>query len=421
MQPWSEKHWTLIDRSMQLMGQLGNIGLFIPLLAESQMGNPESMVVWLRQADGSYKYDFTVFDRYIETALKHHDRLRFVALNVWGYEAAARMWKEVRDYATFYGVRVTVQDATTGKRESFKLPKYGTPECEKLLRPMLLAVVDRLKAKGLAEKILLGLPADLGPDQATTAMFHNILEGSLPDAGWIAESHLLNPGYVYDSDTKAKMPVLYNSIVYGAEIPDPAAKRMFGWQHCKDGVLVMNFNRSGSNIMLFGYPPPWSFHTWMESTIACGRNGNGRVGADYWRIGTEFLGEGARGWGVVGGSGGSMFGRYMHSHTDESGLGRNCTDLLGPGPDGPVETVRLVNAREGIQETEARVFIEKALLDRAKPLPADLAKKCQQLLDERTNVLRLYKIGGAKVAPQGWQDRNAKLFDAAGEVARARE
>ena len=111
------------------------------------------------------------------------------------------------------------------------------------------------------------------------------------------------------------VPVRYNSIVYGADVPDPAARRLHGWQHRKD-VLVMNFNRSGSCLLLMGYPPPWSFRMWMESSIACGRNGNGRVGGDYWHIGAEILGEGQRGWGVIGGSGGSLFGRYLHSHAD---------------------------------------------------------------------------------------------------------
>ncbi|HUU43506.1 MAG TPA: glycoside hydrolase domain-containing protein, partial [Planctomycetota bacterium] len=81
VKPWSEEHWRLIDRSMQLMAEMGNVGIFIPLLAESQMGNAESMVMWTRKADGTYDDDFSIVDRYVDTALRHHDRLRFVALN----------------------------------------------------------------------------------------------------------------------------------------------------------------------------------------------------------------------------------------------------------------------------------------------------------------------------------------------------
>ena len=411
---WSDQHWKLIDQSMQLMAGMGNVGIFIPLLAESVMGNEQSMVVWDRQADGSYRYDFSVFDKYLATALKHHAprRLKFISLSVWGYESSNRTWKGPREYSSFYGSRVTVRDG--GKTESMKLPQYGTPECGALWRPLLLELKQRLAAKGLGDRILLGLPADMGPDPPTAAMFHDIL----PEAGWIAESHLLNKGYVYDVATKAMAPVKYNSIVYNGDVPDPVAQRLYGWQQRPD-ALVMNFNRSGSAMLMMYYPPAWSFRAWMEMTLAAGRNGNGRLGGDYWRMGVKLTGEGPAGWGPEGGSGGSMFGRFLHSHADESGLGRSCTDLFGPGPDGPVTTIRCENTREGMQEAEARAFIEKALLDRTRPPPPELAARAWALLDERTHVVRLWKLGGWDVAPQGWRERNARLFALAAEVAQS--
>ncbi|MBM4033580.1 MAG: hypothetical protein FJ291_17595, partial [Planctomycetes bacterium] len=221
VKPWSEAHWKLVEKSLELMGGMGNIGLFIPLLAESQMGNPESWVPWVKRADGSYQYDVGVFDRYIATALKSHDRLRFICLNVWGYEASNRTWRGPRDYASFYGARVTVFDPTTGARQNIKLPQYGTPECAALWRPLLHALRDRLKAKGLDAKIVLGLAGDMGPDPPTVAMFRDIL----PDAGWVAEAHQPQRGFVYDPASKAAVPVRFNSIVYGGEFLDPAARR----------------------------------------------------------------------------------------------------------------------------------------------------------------------------------------------------
>jgi len=170
-----------------------------------------------------------------------------------------------------------------------------------------------------------------------------------------------------------------------------------------------------------GYQPPWSFRTWMESTLAYGRAGNGRVGGDYWHIGAKLLGEGKADWGAIGGSGGTLFNRYLHSHADETGLGRSCTDLFGPGPDGPVSTIRLELAREGNQEAEARIFIEKALLNKQRPLPPDLAKRCQQLLDERTNVTRLFRLGALAahaIGPQGWQERSRRLYEMAAIVGK---
>jgi len=411
VEPWSQRHWRLIERSLEMMGEIGNMGLFFPLLAESQMGNPESMVIWVKQPDGSYKYDFSRFDRYLDTAMKYHRRLRFLSLNVWGRECSPR-----GGYENARGALVTVQDARTGERTNVKLPEYGTAECEKLWRPLLLALRDRLKARGLDELILLGLPADGAPHWSHVAMFRRIL----PEAKWIRESHFDTRAYRYDpKDKQAVVPVAYNSVVWGGSIPDPRQKRLYGWRQNPDH-LIMNFNRAGTEcLVLNGFPPPWSYRMWMESTLACGRNGNGRVGGDYWHIGAKFIGGGRANSEAVGGSSGTLFGIYLASCVGQVGLGNSTTDLFGPGPNGPVPTVRLENAREGIAEAEARIFIEKALLDKDSPLPAELAKKCQDLLDKRTNVLRMWAIGAARIAPYLWQQRARRLYDAAGEVKRA--
>ena len=408
---WSEEHWRMIERSLRLMGETGNIGLFFPLLAESQMGNAESMVVWISQGDGSYKHDFANFDRYLATALKYHTRLRFLSLNVWGGEA--QPWRG-RPAA---GALVTVLDPKTGKKSNMKLPDYGTGECEKLWRPLLTAIRDRLAKRGLKELIMLGLPYDMGPDWRQVAMFRRIL----PAAPWIRESHYNVNSYRYDAkDAKAAAPVAYNSIVWGGGVPDPAAKRMYGWRY-NPKHLVMTFNRAGASALsLRGFAPPWSYRMWMESTLAGGRNGNGRVGGDYWRIGMRPRGPGRISSEAGGGCGGTLFGSYLRSSVGQVGLGNSTTDLFAAGPAGPVSTVRLENAREGNQEAEARIAIEKALLDKGRPLPADLADECQRFLDRRTNILRMWTIRAADIARLNWQDRSRLLYDLAGKVDRAR-
>jgi len=409
--PWSAAHWKLIDRSLDLMGGMGNIGLYFPLLAESQFGNPESMVVWTRKADGSYGYDFTAFDRYLATALKSHTRLKFLALCVWGYEARGRRGGKA------YGARVTVLDPKTGKKCAMTLPEYGTAECEALWRPLLTAIAKRLAAKGLGKLIRLGLPADGSPPWQHVAMFRRIL----PEAAWIRESHFNINAFRYDpKDKKAVVPVAYNSIVWGGGVPDPAAKRLHGWRY-NPRHIIMTFNRAGASALnLHGFARPWAFRMWMESTLAGGRNGNGRVGGDFWRIGMRPRGGSGRiSSEAVGGCGGTLFGSYLPSAVGQVGLGNSTTDLFAPAPQGPVTTVRLENAREGNAEAEARIAIERALLDKARPLPAALAKRCRAILDERTNVLRMAPIGAGGIARYRWQDRTAALFAAAGDVAKA--
>ena len=101
-------------------------------------------------------------------------------------------------------------------------------------------------------------------------------------------------------------------------------------------------------------------------------------------------------------------------------------------------TVRYEIFREGIQECEARIAIERVLTNEAakKKLGAELAERCQRMLDERL-TLALKGAGGKaddikgqswryKLHPDahkwyltsGWQQRSETLFALAGEVAK---
>ena len=414
IEPWSEAHWKLIEKSLKLMGEAGNIGLIFSLLAESQMGNAESMVTWIKQPGGTFKHDFTVFDRYLETALKFHhtERLKVISLNVWGWEVMRR-----DSFAS-----VTALDPKTGKREPMKLPEYGSPECEDFWHPVLTRIYDRLRKKGLENKVMLGIPADdADPHPAHVAMFRNIL----PDVPWHREAHFEKNAYVYDiADRHKKVPVGCTSLIWNAALPDPLTKRLYGWQY-KPTHLALNFNRFGSSQNLFGFPEPWDFQTWMETTLICGRNGNGRVGVDYFRLtpAADF----PRGAGY---SAGTLFNRYPRSNVHNLSLGTSTTDLFAPIPDGPVTTIRFENALEGNQQSEARIFIEKAMVQHKKLLTAKLARRCRDLLDERTNIMRTRSTnyfdiwhdtrrGSTPFGAQNWRKKNQQLFDLAGDVQRA--
>ena len=60
---WSPRHWDLIARSMDYLGAVGSRVLYTPLIAQSNAGNEESMVRWVKQNDGTYEYDFSILDQ----------------------------------------------------------------------------------------------------------------------------------------------------------------------------------------------------------------------------------------------------------------------------------------------------------------------------------------------------------------------
>ena len=110
----------------------------------------------------------------------------------------------------------------------------------------------------------------------------------------------------------------------------------------------------------------------VEGCMISGLRGFGRIGADFWPlVGPNrrpyYLDNRYLGWGGLGIS------------------GTTTAYVIAPGRDGPIATARFEMLREGLQETEARVFIEQALADPARKdaLGHDLAARCERLLEAR--------------------------------------
>lgn len=416
VEPWSDEHWALIERSLSLIGASGNGGLMFSLLAETQMGNAESIVRWVRRPEGGWDFDFTLFDRYLDTAMRHHhpNRIHAVVLNVWGEQADVR-----RNGRPGTGAVVTVIDPDTGQTERMKLPEYGSLECEDMLRPLLHAVMERLDKRGLADHALIGTTPDATPNPAHVAMFRNIL----PETSWYRVAHIMATGFPYDlRDPDKRVPVGVISLIarHGA-VPNPAESRHYGWRET-DGTIRLLFNRGGSAWVMGGFPEPNVFRWWMESSLVSGYPGAGHIGADYFKIA-----EIPEDWPTPYHPTGTFFNKYPTSDIELLPITGSTPDLLAPGQDGPVTTVRLENSREGFQLAEARIIIERALLDEDNPLPDELSKRCRILLDERLTSIRTRRLNmlshwgalfrdQAEFGATGWRERDRRLFGLAAEV-----
>ena len=211
---------------------------------------------------------------------------------------------------------------------------------------------------------------------------------------------------------------------------DPEKGRQYGWRR-PDLIAQLNRHWTGT----IDYFPASVWRHLGEINITGDQRGVGRLGGDFWPVIKDKQGSRK----------GRIYERYNECRWRANDI---CTALLGPGPTGPVATTRLEMMREGVQECEARIFIEQALLDeklRAR-LGEDLAKRAQDLLDERVRVmlraLSTLRAGGGKrrsvTAPHAWwntpglaghawfvgsdwQQRTRKLYRLAGEVERKLE
>ncbi|GAH84827.1 unnamed protein product, partial [marine sediment metagenome] len=211
---------------------------------------------------------------------------------------------------------------------------------------------------------------------------------------------------------------------------DKTVKSMQGWGR-ED--LVAQFDRFSRE-----YHPNTRWRHLAESSITGGQRGLGRLGADYWRVLKNKRGQRV----------GRVYERYPESHWRNLSIPEA---LLAPGRNGPVATSRLEALREGVQESEARIVIERALTDDAlrARLGQDLVRRCEKYLHTRHMMmwlslsnLQLYywkpgmeykkhkkyyakdwrghpNVSGHNwFLSSDWQDRTAQLYSLAGQVAR---
>jgi len=220
----------------------------------------------------------------------------------------------------------------------------------------------------------------------------------------------------------------YTTVFGGNQFPvDPEHERYAGWRRGELQVyLLRNWHRDWDTF------PVASWRHLGEVNIAGNQRGVGHLGADFWYVLRDKRGNRR----------GRVYFRYPEGNWRSNDI---CTSLLAPGRDGPIATVRYEMMREGIQECEARIFIEKALL--GGKLDRGLAKRCRDALDDRIRTMMVAmsnleidsNIGGMadndgtswwnSAGPEGhkwfiasgWEARTRRLFALAGEVARKLE
>ena len=174
-------------------------------------------------------------------------------------------------------------------------------------------------------------------------------------------------------DAKAELSVLERaaycasvwSLVTGAD--NPTGEGRHGWRTPQPRVQ----HDRHANVH-----PMARWHLMPEVNILGQQGGVGRLGGDWWPCVRNRDGRRA----------GNARDRYPHASWRNLDMN---VQMLAPGPDGAVATHRFENLREGVQECEARIVIEQALLDgalRAK-LGPELASAAEQTLRRRANLV----------------------------------
>jgi hypothetical protein len=154
-----------------------------------------------------------------------------------------------------------------------------------------------------------------------------------------------------------------------------------------------------------------------KSRTACGL---GRIGGDFWKVINDSKGNPRA----------TLAGQYPESYWGQLNLNYCLPHIMGKGARGPVPTVRSEAFREGTQDVEVRVYLEKAIVldENREKVGEELAKRVRDFLDDRIRLVnrsggarkdmtKTKEFTAAKVA-ENWQKSSEGLLRLAVEVSK---
>ena len=173
VKPWSEKHWEALRPLMGMLARAGQKVITVSLNKRPWGGQTEdpfdAMIGWKRKADGSWDYDYTVFDRWVEfmMGLGIRGQINCYSMVPWGNRIYYFDGKENRE--------VEVE------------AKPGTKKYEEIWTPFLRSFYAHLKEKGWLDRTRIAMD-ERGPEEMKAML--GLLSRVTPDLGVaLADNH----------------------------------------------------------------------------------------------------------------------------------------------------------------------------------------------------------------------------------------
>ena len=415
VEPWSDKHLALLDKTFAILGEMGQKTLYVTVVRRTHFGNENAVVRWTKDDKGELHPDFTNAEKYLDVATRHLGKIPGVIFYCWepvesmGHAGGAGTAGRTTDRVMQY----TLWDPKTGEQKKRTGPAWGSPESKELWKRFNEGLKPVLEKRGLTGSKLFGLIGDCRPTKLT---MDDICTGA-ENPRWAVHSHFYCPEW---QGHKIGMAIALWGI--HMNICDPKQGRGFGWN--TDFWLSYYPREFAMNSPLIEHR--FKMEMWMGalSLFELGQSGRSRFACGLGRIGCDFCKVVKDDRGRVRAT---LAGYYPESYWGQLNLNYCISSILGRGKDGAVPTVRSEAFREGSQDEEARIFVEKAVeLEqyRAK-LGEDMANRLRELLDERIRMVNRWggagkdqKTGQLADAKLDLLESNGKLYAAAEEVAR---
>ncbi|NQZ67660.1 MAG: hypothetical protein HRT89_06285 [Lentisphaeria bacterium] len=380
---WSDKHFDMVGKTLALAAEANSRQVYANLTVNF-MGNntnPDALVRWVKQSGGKFKYDFTIFDKYMDMVAKTIGKPSNLRLHCW---------PSAGKYQTGGGTLVAVLEPG-GKISTMAQPTVGTPENLAFWQPVISKVLKKLKARGWLDITTFGynIYNSVPPPKMVDVAYK-----LWPEGAWSISSHCGAQDMKFlGTNPKVVMPVRYASAIRstGPKPGRPPMPRQNAF--CKatraGGGTESFFNDKSAVGDLLSV---------VEEVVNVGYDGLCEFGLNLFPLKKK-----------TGGYYIPQVGRGINW----AGSGRSTAAILAPGPDGPLGTERFEMFREGTQLCEAMLFV-KAQLGNAK-VGAALKKKAGDVLKRRKQALSRTWFGFRHM-PETY---NAELLEVAGEMAQA--
>jgi len=400
---WSDEHLALVGWSFDLMREVGTRIIYVPLFRDSTLGNEHSMIRWYKEG-GEWKCDFSAFDKYLDTAVRHLRSLDVVCVHAWGRMSGGAYFGNKDHEVKAKPFPYTLLDPATGELTDAEGPSWDEAEAIRaFLKPAFDGIRERLDRRGITpDALMLGTGHDVVPSPACQEALKDV---SGTDR-WVYHCH-------------SNRDVAYLAHVWGCPAPDGTLPRdqWYGWQKNR---YYATFPRDGSYTVgsLKDFTSPLAYRASLEAAAMAGLHGFGWCGADFWPVLEDQRGRRT-----------TILDTHVYDYRKSLAITTTAMHLLGRGEKGPVPTARQRMARAGLQEVEARALIDRVLLDPTKKttLGAELSERCERLLAERKFRLIRSRTGlDGKTPPNevfmlqaDLEAEAGRLFDLAAEVERS--
>jgi hypothetical protein len=186
---WSDRHFELMGKSLELLGRAANKTVYMHLICRSNHGNSETMVRWIRDGEG-WKHDFSIVERYLDLYIEKAGKPQFAIFYVSDRYTGAGYFG--RKSKAKKGALVSLLDPSTKKVSEFEGPSYDDQEkAKEFWKPVADGIREILKKRQLENNWCIGLASDSKPSKATVMVWKAVA----PEARWVHQGHGLDGQY----------------------------------------------------------------------------------------------------------------------------------------------------------------------------------------------------------------------------------